>query len=136
MIRRPPRSTRTDTLCPYTTRFLPPVSHRLQAPSGQFVLQAQDLRRGLSYIDIDGIELLHRCQCRRLAGGQERTLGDRRAPDAAGDWRRDGGVAQIDTCRIYRGLGLQELRERIIAILLADGMLLDQAIVALGPKLR
>src|SRR3546814_16070970 len=74
--------------------FCLPVSHRLQAPSGQFFLQAQDLRRGLSYIDIDGIELLHRCQCRRLAGGQERTLGDRRAPDAAGDWRRYGGFAQ------------------------------------------
>src|SRR3546814_18741927 len=25
MIRRPPRSTRTDTLCPYTTRFRSPV---------------------------------------------------------------------------------------------------------------
>src|SRR3546814_1397748 len=27
MIRRPPRSTRTDTLCPYTTLFRSPVGH-------------------------------------------------------------------------------------------------------------
>src|SRR3546814_8422204 len=27
MIRRPPRSTRTDTLCPYTTPFRSPCSH-------------------------------------------------------------------------------------------------------------
>src|SRR3546814_3282175 len=27
MIRRPPRSTRTDTLCPYTTRFRSPLPH-------------------------------------------------------------------------------------------------------------
>src|SRR3546814_3495688 len=28
MIRRPPRSTRTDTLCPYTTLFRSPAPHR------------------------------------------------------------------------------------------------------------
>src|SRR3546814_12133141 len=32
MIRRPPRSTRTDTLCPYTTLFRSPL--RAEAPGG------------------------------------------------------------------------------------------------------
>src|SRR3546814_8942743 len=31
MIRRPPRSTRTDTLCPYTTLFRSPVSSRTRS---------------------------------------------------------------------------------------------------------
>src|SRR3546814_4773195 len=32
MIRRPPRSTRTDTLFPYTTLFRSPVEHRQRDP--------------------------------------------------------------------------------------------------------
>src|SRR3546814_9485288 len=33
MIRRPPRSTRTDTLFPYTTLFRSPASQRVQNPT-------------------------------------------------------------------------------------------------------
>src|SRR3546814_12675658 len=33
MIRRPPRSTRTDTLFPYTTLFRSPASHRTCGPN-------------------------------------------------------------------------------------------------------
>src|SRR3546814_4394245 len=36
MIRRPPRSTRTDTLFPYTTLFRSPTSH-MPAPTGQLI---------------------------------------------------------------------------------------------------
>src|SRR3546814_20000270 len=34
MIRRPPRSTRTDTLCPYTTRFRSDLLYRLDRNPG------------------------------------------------------------------------------------------------------
>src|SRR3546814_9067342 len=34
MIRRPPRSTRTDTLCPYTTLFRSRVSREVEPPQG------------------------------------------------------------------------------------------------------
>src|SRR3546814_7664763 len=35
MIRRPPRSTRTDTLFPYTTLFRSPARHRPSPPAGR-----------------------------------------------------------------------------------------------------
>src|SRR3546814_4957167 len=40
MIRRPPRSTRTDTLFPYTTLFRSPLRERL-AEAGTFVVAAE-----------------------------------------------------------------------------------------------
>src|SRR3546814_9727786 len=44
MIRRPPRSTRTDTLFPYTTLFRSTRSHRL-SPPGNAALWLSSLRR-------------------------------------------------------------------------------------------
>src|SRR3546814_4850493 len=43
MIRRPPRSTRTDTLFPYTTLFRSRVEHRLVA--GEVRLRGEDIHR-------------------------------------------------------------------------------------------
>src|SRR3546814_2315040 len=56
MIRRPPRSTRTDTLCPYTTRFR---SGRQEVPLGKGLGEAADrkmpgLRRTKSSGEQDG----------------------------------------------------------------------------------
>src|SRR3546814_17046076 len=53
MIRRPPRSTRTDTLCPYTTLF--------RSPGGSQLPQAQDLEGdylmpGLIELHTDNLE--------------------------------------------------------------------------------
>src|SRR3546814_17499599 len=45
MIRRPPRSTRTDTLCPYTTLFR---SHDAQRPGPH---RADDARAGCGRVD-------------------------------------------------------------------------------------
>src|SRR3546814_6509827 len=42
MIRRPPRSTRTDTLFPYTTLFRSDVDHSLGAVGGQHRIVEED----------------------------------------------------------------------------------------------
>src|SRR3546814_8765554 len=48
MIRRPPRSTRTDTLFPYTTLFRSPHPYLRRGHSGgQYTLRAHDARTGL-----------------------------------------------------------------------------------------
>src|SRR3546814_10727063 len=50
LLRRPPRSTRTDTLCPYTTRFRSPAAH-VRRPAGhrhrQHLQRVQPLQRPL-----------------------------------------------------------------------------------------
>src|SRR3546814_1146064 len=53
MIRRPPRSTRTDTLFPYTTLFR---SHQLRARSRQFDDQLGKLENG----ELDRVADIHR----------------------------------------------------------------------------
>src|SRR3546814_6510848 len=60
MIRRPPRSTRTDTLCPYTTLFRSPS---LSRRSGR-VLRSF-LRRASSMIQAASLELSLRSKRRR-----------------------------------------------------------------------
>src|SRR3546814_21130838 len=47
MIRRPPRSTRTDTLFPYTTLFRSPVRHAAQARCVHRLCRPADGARGL-----------------------------------------------------------------------------------------
>src|SRR3546814_13677739 len=56
MIRRPPRSTRTDTLFPYTTLFRSLAFHR-----GRGRMGACDILLWLSLLPLDAV--LPRCQC-------------------------------------------------------------------------
>src|SRR3546814_5549270 len=51
MIRRPPRSTRTDTLFPYTTLFRSALSHRRNEPARRHhhILEHHEARRGRQY---------------------------------------------------------------------------------------
>src|SRR3546814_19791098 len=91
MIRRPPRSTRTDTLFPYTTLF-------------------RSRCRRLARIRAAGRDGLHRRRLRRrgatrgMAGGLRRApsprwrrADDRRAGHGAGPgWRRAGSAAGLD----------------------------------------
>src|SRR3546814_1918207 len=84
MIRRPPRSTRTDTLFPYTTLFRSEQDrHRsravaLEVAGGQLPAQAQQFTARLGDVDVDRVELLHGGQRRGLVGGDQRALGHRR----------------------------------------------------------
>src|SRR3546814_15652730 len=61
MIRRPPRSTRTDTLFPYTTLFR---SHRRMGEIGKLIVRLQHLGRAGD--GRGGVALLPRNQPRRF----------------------------------------------------------------------
>ena len=56
---------------------------RDQLPRGELALEPQQHGTRLRHININRIQLLHRGQCRRLVGSDQRSLGDGRAPDAA-----------------------------------------------------
>src|SRR3546814_5163648 len=83
MIRRPPRSTRTDTLFPYTTLFravfAAVLEHQLHRGGGRHraafrerpAQREQIAARSLD-VDIDRVELLDRRQRLGLARGDER----------------------------------------------------------------
>src|SRR3546814_7383697 len=67
MIRRPPRSTRTDTLFPYTTLFRSPLG-------GSRRCRDQGLRRRSRYLARSGqVDRGHRRRNRGCAGCQRRT---------------------------------------------------------------
>src|SRR3546814_10351729 len=83
MIRRPPRSTRTDTLFPYTTRFRSPAAEfarglfqLLQPPAhfGEFLAQHADLVRDHPRIVADA-----RDRRRHAVGGERGLERDQRA---------------------------------------------------------
>src|SRR3546814_15059723 len=87
MIRRPPRSTRTDTLFPYTTLFRSVLDLRQvageEAPVGADRVAAQGDRAGLWDVGLDELEgcatgLLERHR-RRLDGSEELAGGVHRA---------------------------------------------------------
>src|SRR3546814_11634861 len=55
MIRRPPRSTRTDTLFPYTTRFRSTLSGARDIPFSALMLSQANVRRVKAGVSIDGL---------------------------------------------------------------------------------
>src|SRR3546814_12967740 len=89
MIRRPPRSTRTDTLFPYTTlfraHFLPPVGQH----EGKAAIYVAARREPLVEADIIGLVRIDLAHCPGLAGlaGQNRLdssiIGKRSSDDEA-----------------------------------------------------
>src|SRR3546814_13427958 len=83
MIRRPPRSTRTDTLFPYTTLF-----------------------RSRRLVDISGIADFEVHRPGGNVGNAVLTplLGGHRAPAPVGGLDLNGGVAQIFACRRIENL--------------------------------
>src|SRR3546814_14647152 len=83
MIRRPPRSTRTDTLFPYTTLFRSVgTSAALFAAHGQLALLARDTGD-------------------RLLRGVDVGCGDHAGTDVARIWRRR--LPRLQLCRDRRG---------------------------------
>src|SRR3546814_1134394 len=97
MIRRPPRSTRTDTLFPYTSLFRSQVDQRLRVA---FVLHVAGQEYGPAAVAVDlgsdGFELT-RSSCAKYhvgAFGREQ-LGRRGADATAGSGRDDRLVCQF-----------------------------------------
>src|SRR3546814_19327985 len=69
MIRRPPRSTRTDTLFPYTTRFRAAI----------------DAEQGGMGMNRRGVEALEREQCHRRVDHEAEDAGAQHVPEGDGD---------------------------------------------------
>src|SRR3546814_7852971 len=84
MIRRPPRSTRTDTLFPYTTLFRSPVATRSRAPAKTSKAPATRFRTAPT------------TDRRSSSDGQEPEKRRRRQPHR-------GAGAQQGNPRVYRG---------------------------------
>src|SRR3546814_18656655 len=93
MIRRPPRSTRTDTLFPYTTLFRSIILRRINATGHSRVeacgrLQIQRARHGTNRFDrLAMLRHRRRDPCSRIIGEIDRVTG-LRAPQRFG---RDAG---------------------------------------------
>ncbi|MCY1538448.1 hypothetical protein D9M68_739870 [compost metagenome] len=107
----------------------------LQLPAGQFPAQLEHRHRGLGDVDIDRIQLLDHRHGAALATTDQRALGYRRTADAPGDRRQHLGVTQVDLRALHNGFGLQALGLRLVELLTADGLLVDQQLVAIGQGL-
>src|SRR3546814_2169973 len=71
MIRRPPRSTRTDTLCPYTTLFRSACScERWDCHCRQYL---GSIKAGPQAVDLDGAMCTPDCHMRPLGPSVTRT---------------------------------------------------------------
>src|SRR3546814_15393318 len=114
MIRRPPRSTRTDTLFPYTTLFRSPTLAAGRETGGlrRCALARTDCRgcdniRTVSRHDVDLMS--HECQLARMAEPSLQ-LRDRRVPEASGE-----GAGSVHRCPRHRSRVDKRCHERILA---------------------
>src|SRR3546814_12861674 len=100
MIRRTARSTRTDTLFPYTTLFRSGVGAARQVDDDGIVGAAQRLEQGVDGVGIVlhlGGEVLLRRHDRQVLGELGRSAGDEKARSE----ERRVGKESVSTCR-YR----------------------------------
>src|SRR3546814_12572534 len=113
MIRRPPRSTRTDTLFPYTTLFR---SHAGieggRLPGYRFAARRADCRRGRSSTSLRGPGIRHARGSARLD----------ELPEGVANWRHTGRVetgsartrpATFPQHRARPEIGRASVRERV-----------------------
>src|SRR3546814_19989784 len=96
MIRRPPRSTRTDTLFPYTTLFRSPFSCKRRTAS----IAAQGCDLGVDLGVHRGVELAERALDLGLIAGLEHILA------------RHGGAADLLPCCEHRASAGNHTRDR------------------------
>src|SRR3546814_5396660 len=114
MIRRPPRSTRTDTLFPYTTLFRSAVRRALRDDPGRAAGKHQeravpDVRRGLQVVEPG----------QRLGGGLPAVRAD------------GGGDQRAVVVRAAEGGGMN----RPFATAVVNGLLVALAVLSLAPLL-
>src|SRR3546814_14342989 len=107
MIRRPPRSTRTDTLFPYTTLF------RSEATPRQVEI-GEELRKSISAISS---AIGHACRAYRKAYGN---------PETKEDWDKQSEFCDQDSGVISARAAYNALRDESLAIHpLAHGHIVD-----------
>src|SRR3546814_13616614 len=118
MIRRPPRSTRTDTRCPYTTLFRSKCSDQFR--QGLVARPANDV------VDIGRADRSFRVQGGEVATPRDRKAGEAFADGAGhGDRRRqlrtahDGDVDQVESIALEPTQGGRDE----VAYAVADGVL-------------
>src|SRR3546814_11277520 len=100
MIRRPPRSTRTDTLFPYTTLFRSLQDSRLQEDHRTHRILS--LRRGVRTVERDAGP----AEVEVVVGAEEDAGGvaERHRPERQGGDRRIDGGELLGIHRVYRPL--------------------------------
>src|SRR3546814_19909211 len=103
MIRRPPRSTRTDTLFPYTTLFRSRARH-LRGGDDAVADEVGFARRG--WADMDGFVCFADVERFRIGAGLDRNGAD---PEAAG---REDDAAR-SRAALGRAIGGECCRERV-----------------------
>src|SRR3546814_13959198 len=101
MIRRPPRSTRTDTLFPYTTLFR---SLELVADHADVVVGVRPRRMPRQLRDLPGREVAE-----DLRGAQAQLVAQRMQLGVDVDRRAGAGLAQVLDLRLEVGDGLFEV---------------------------
>src|SRR3546814_7367708 len=99
MIRRPPRSTRTDTLFPYTTLFRSP---------GRIAAKLQNQVDGRPHISEDILALERRAPFQH----QQRELLERPLDAVGVDRRHRSGMPGIDCAQEGEGFGAAQLADR------------------------
>ena len=115
----------------------------LHTPAGQFVFELEQLRAGLREVNIDGVELLDDGQKCRLVLTDQSAFRNFRRADAAGDWRDNFCVAEVQRSGFERGLGGKHLRftlrgsgHRSVIVLFAHRVDFDQRFEPGGFRLR
>src|SRR3546814_3406698 len=72
MILRPPRSTRTDTLFPYTTLFRSAAAHRMNHPAQRF-LHGVNRVNNTAFVGTRGIDVIRQIALRYRSRSEEHT---------------------------------------------------------------
>src|SRR3546814_9276648 len=90
MIRRPPRSTRTDTLFPYTTLFR---SRGGVEVSGHIDIGRRDLRRQRHIEHVEGVDGVGACALAVADGQHIRAVGD----EALGQKRSEEHTSELQS---------------------------------------
>src|SRR3546814_16244145 len=112
MIRRPPRSTRTDTLFPYTTLFRSGGA----GPGPLVPASRQDALRELATAS-GAISLAHRCSFRATsADAAGSRAGGAYPPRVQRSEERRGGQECVSTCRFRRSQYLYTKKQKKIYI--------------------
>src|SRR3546814_19130868 len=112
MIRRPPRSTRTDTLFPYTTLFLSSRSPRSTRSDGRAVQSARSDRRGLA--GTGGVRMIAYRDALPADGPQLARMAARSFTETFGTLYRASDLAAFPGAAFGAETGRPSWRDRVV----------------------